>query len=57
MFKIYLHTLKNDLFGCFEIQEKQDNGNETGLKEEKGIEIDTTFHNTRLHFVFIHTCR
>ena len=23
MFKIYLHTLKNDLFGCFEIEKNK----------------------------------
>ena len=32
--------LKKDLFGCFKIEEIRDNGNETGLKEGGGIEIE-----------------
>ena len=34
--------LKNDLFGCFKIVEIRDQDNETGLKEEGGIEMSTT---------------
>ena len=32
--------LKKDLFRCFKIEEIRDNGNETGLKEGGGIEIE-----------------
>ena len=35
-------TLKKDLFGCFRIEEIRDKDNETGLKEERGIEMSTT---------------
>ena len=31
--------LKNDLFGCFTIEEIRDKDNETGLKEGGGIEM------------------
>ena len=34
--------LKKDLFGCFRIEEIRDRDNETGLKEERGIEMSTT---------------
>ena len=34
--------LKNDLFGCFRIEEIRDKDNETGLKEGGGIEMSTT---------------
>ena len=34
--------LKKDLFGCFRIEEIRDKDNETGLKEEGGIEMSTT---------------
>ena len=34
--------LKNDLFGCFKIEEIRDKDNETGLKEEGRIEMSTT---------------
>ena len=37
-----LITLKNDMFGCFRIEEIRDKDNETGLKEEGGIEMSTT---------------
>ena len=40
--QIYLYGLKKDLFGCFRIEEIRDNDNETGLKEEGGIKIETT---------------
>ena len=30
-------TLKNDLFGCFKIEEIRDKDNKTGLKERKVI--------------------
>ena len=35
-------ALKNDLFGCFRIEEIRDNDNKTGLKEGEGIEMSTT---------------
>ena len=38
----YIHWVKKDLFGCFRIEGERDNNNETGLKEEGGIEILTT---------------
>ena len=31
---------KKDLFGCFKIEEIRDQDNETGLKEEGGIDIE-----------------
>ena len=34
--------LKIDLCGCFRIEEIRDKDNETGLKEEGGIEMSTT---------------
>ena len=34
--------VKKDLFGCFRIEEIRDKANETGLKEERGIEMSTT---------------
>ena len=34
--------LKKDLFGCVRIEEIRDKDNETGLKEEGGIQISTT---------------
>ena len=39
-------TLKNNLFGCFRIEEIRDKDNETGMKEGGGIEMSTTvaFH-------------
>ena len=40
--KIYFIGLKNDLFGCFRIEEIRDDDNETGLKEGGGIEMSTT---------------
>ena len=40
--KIYFIGLKKDLFGCFKIEEIRDQDNETGLKEEGGIEMSTT---------------
>ena len=40
--KIYFIGLKKDLFGCFRIEEIRDKDNETGLKEEGGIEMSTT---------------
>jgi hypothetical protein len=42
MFKYILIGLKKDLFGCFGIEEIRDINNETGLKEEGGIEMSTT---------------
>ena len=39
---MYLYTLKNDLFGCFIIEEIRDKTNETGLKEGRGVEMSTT---------------
>jgi len=33
MFKYILLGYKNDLFGCFRIEEIRDKDNETGLKE------------------------
>ena len=39
MFKYILIGLKKDLFGCFGIEEIRDINNETGLKEEGGIEM------------------
>ena len=36
-FKYNLYTLKNDLFGCFRIEEIRDKDNETCLKEGGGI--------------------
>ena len=37
-----LITLKNDMFGCFRIEEIRDKDNETSLKEEGIIEMSTT---------------
>jgi len=37
-----LITLKNDLFGCFRIEEIREKDNETGLKEGGVIEMSTT---------------
>ena len=34
--------VKKDLFGCFRIEEIRDKDNETGLKEEGGIEMSNT---------------
>ena len=44
--QIYLFTLKNDLFGCFIIEEIHDKTNETGLKEGRGVEMSiySAFH-------------
>ena len=42
MFKIYLYTLKKKTcLGCFRIKEEPGDDNETSLKEEGGIEIET----------------
>ena len=42
--------LKKDLFGCFRIEEIRDKDNETGLKEEGGIEMSIYSASiTRLH--------
>jgi len=38
----YIYWVKKDLFGCFKIEEIRDKDNETGLKEEGGIEMSTT---------------
>ena len=34
--------LKNDLLGCFGVEEIRDKDNETGLKEGGGIEMSST---------------
>ena len=39
---VKLIYVKNDLFGCFRIEEIRDKDNETGLKEGGGIEMSTT---------------
>jgi len=41
-----LITLKNDMFGCFRIEEIRGKDNETGLKEGGGIEMSnySAFH-------------
>jgi len=40
-------TLKEDLFGCFRIEEKMDNDNETSLKKGGGIKMSTTVLHSR----------
>ena len=44
--KIYFIGLKNNLFGCFRIEEIRDKDNETGLKVGGGIEMSiySAFH-------------
>ena len=37
-----LITLKNDMFECFRIEENDGDANETSLKEERVIQIETT---------------
>ena len=39
--QIYFIRLKNDLFGCFRIEKIRDQDNETDLKEERVIQIET----------------
>ena len=41
MSNIFIYV-KNDLFGCFTIEEIRDKDNGTGLKEGGGIEMSTT---------------
>ena len=33
----YIYWVKNDLFGCFRIEEIRDKDNETGLKEGEEV--------------------
>ena len=40
--KIYFIGLKKTCLGCFKIEEIREKDNETGLKEEGGIEMSTT---------------
>ena len=42
----YIYWVKNDLFGCFRIEEIRDKDNETGLKEGGGIKMSiySAFH-------------
>ena len=42
MSKYIFYWVKKDLFGCFRIEEIVTKDNETGLKEEGGIEMSTT---------------
>ena len=57
--QIYFIGLKKDLFGCFRIEEERGKNNETGLKEERVIEMSTTvlsiYAIASLSFAFVFT--
>ena len=46
--QIYFIRLKNDLFGCFRIEKIRDQDNETDLKEERVIQIET--YSASIHY-------
>ena len=43
-----MYNIKKDLFGCFRIEKIRDQDNETDLKEERVIQIET--YSASIHY-------